>query len=73
MREQEIKAFAVDSFPHANDEKFEEDTSLTGGDYHRLDGGLDLIAFLESDFSVSMQDEDFVPEEEDLDSIDNPL
>ena len=64
-----IRAFIIDNFLFGNDEGLSEDTSLLDEGIMDSTGALELIAFLEEEFSISVEDEEMIPE--NLDSINN--
>lgn len=63
-----VRAFLVDSFLYGQDSAdLREDTSLLAAGHIDSTGVLEIIAFLESSFGVSVEPEEMVPE--NLDSI----
>ena len=65
----EIRTFIIDNFLFGNDEGLAEDTSLLDAGIMDSTGALELIAFLEEEFSITVEDEEMIPE--NLDSINN--
>jgi len=67
----EIRAFIIDNFLFGNDDGLAEDTSLLDEGIMDSTGALELINFLEENFSITVEDEEMIPE--NLDSINNVL
>jgi acyl carrier protein len=66
--EREIKAFIVDNFLFGRTDQLSDDESLLGKVIDST-GALELVGFLQERFSISVDDEDVVPE--NLDSVKN--
>jgi acyl carrier protein len=64
-----IKSFVVENFLFGEDGNLEEDTSFLEEGIIDSTGILELVSFLEEEFSITVDDEDLVPE--NLDSIKN--
>lgn len=64
--ERQIREFMVKSFLFGRSDALRDDTSLLGNVIDST-GALELMAFLQEQFSITMDDEDMVPE--NLDSI----
>ncbi len=64
-----IKSFIVENFLFGNDDGLENDTSFLEEGIIDSTGVLELITFLEEEFSIAVEDDELVPE--NLDSIDN--
>jgi acyl carrier protein len=68
MREK-IRAFVIENFLFGNDEGLNDDTSFLDEGIIDSTGILELVSFVEEEFSISVEDEELVPE--NLDSINN--
>jgi acyl carrier protein len=66
---EKIRAFVVENFLFGNDEGLKDDSSFLDEGIIDSTGILELVSFLEEAFSISVDDEDLVPE--NLDSINN--
>lgn len=64
-----IRQFIVDNFMFGNDEGLTDDTSFLDEGIIDSTGVLELVAFIEENFSIRVADEELVPE--NLDSINN--
>lgn len=64
--ERQVREYLVKTFLFGRAEGLEDDTALLGNIIDST-GTLDLIGFLQKNFSITMDDEDMVPE--NLDSI----
>ncbi len=64
-----LKAFVVENFLFGNDDGLRDDTSFLEEGIIDSTGILELVNFLEEEFSISVDDEELVPE--NLDSIKN--
>ena len=60
--EQRIHAFLLEKFPLARKAGVDKDTALLEKGILDSLGILDVVSFLESDFSIVMSDEELVPE-----------
>ncbi len=67
----QIRSFVVENFLFGNDEGLKNDTSFLDDGIIDSTGILELVNFLEEEFSISVDDEELIPE--NLDSIDNVL
>ncbi len=66
-----IKSFIVDNFLFGNANGLNDDTSFLEEGIIDSTGVLELINYLEEEFSITVDDEELIPE--NLDSIDNIL
>jgi acyl carrier protein len=64
-----IRTFIVENFLFGQDEGLKDDTSFLDGGIIDSTGILELVNFLEEQFSIKVDDEELVPE--NLDSIIN--
>lgn len=64
-----IRAFIVDNFLFGNAEGLSDDTSFLEEGIIDSTGVLELVTFLEEEFSIKVDDEELIPE--NLDSITN--
>lgn len=64
-----IKQFIIENFLFGDDEGLEDDVSFLEEGIIDSTGILELITFLEEDFSIEIDDEEMIPE--NLDSINN--
>jgi len=64
-----IRAFIMENFLFGNDQGLNDDTSLLDEGIIDSTGILELVSFLEEEFSISVEDEEILPE--NLDSITN--
>ena len=64
-----IRAFILENFLFGNDQGFNDDTSFLDEGIIDSTGILELVSFLEEEFSISVEDEEILPE--NLDSIKN--
>lgn len=64
-----IRKYIVENFLFGEDEGLKDDTSLLEKKIIDSTGILELVAFLEKEFSIRIRDDELVPE--NLDSIDN--
>lgn len=62
-----IKTFIVENYLFGNDDGLNEDTSFLEEGIIDSTGILELITFLEEEFSIKVEDEELIPE--NLDSI----
>ncbi|MCK4378421.1 MAG: acyl carrier protein [Deltaproteobacteria bacterium] len=73
LSDQEIKSkirdFIVENFLFGSADELADDSSFLDGGIIDSTGVLELVEFLEEDFSISIDDEELVPE--NLDSINN--
>lgn len=67
----QIKEFIIENFLFGNADGLEDDTSFLDEGIIDSTGVLELVAFLEEDFSIQVDDEDLIPE--NLDSINNVI
>ena len=63
------KEFIIENFLFGNDEGFGDDTSLMEEGIIDSTGILELIEFLEEEYSIIIEDEEMIPE--NLDSLNN--
>ena len=66
-----IRAFVVENFLFGKDDGFSDDTSFLEEGIIDSTGILELVSFLEEEYSISVEDEELVPE--NLDSINNAV
>ncbi len=64
-----IKAFIVDNFLFGNEDGLKDETSFLEEGIIDSTGVLELVTFLEEEFSISVDDEELIPQ--NLDSINN--
>ena len=64
-----IRAFVVENFLFGSDENLEDNTSFLDEGIIDSTGILELVSFLEEEFSITVEDEELIPE--NLDSINN--
>jgi acyl carrier protein len=64
-----IRQFIVEDFLFGNDNGLKDDTSFLDEGIIDSTGILELVSFLEEEFSISVEDEELIPE--NLDSIMN--
>lgn len=64
-----IRAFIMETFLFDNDQALNDDTSLLDEGIIDSTGILELVSFLEEEFSISVEDDEILPE--NLDSIKN--
>jgi len=66
---EKIRAFIVENFLFGEDEGLKDETSFLNEGIIDSTGILELVSFLEEESSISVEDEELVPE--NLDSINN--
>ena len=66
---QTIREFIVENFLFGSDNGLKDDTSFLDEGIMDSTGALELVTFLEEEFSITVEDEELIPE--NLDSIDN--
>ena len=66
---QAIREFIVENFLFGNANGLEDDTSFLDEGIMDSTGALELVNFLEEEFSITVEDEELIPE--NLDSINN--
>jgi len=64
-----IRAFILENFLFGNDQGLNDDISFLDEGIIDSTGILELVSFLEEEFSISVEDDDILPE--NLDSIKN--
>ena len=64
-----IRAFIMENFLFGNDQGLNDDISFLDEGIIDSTGILELVSFLEEEFSISVEDDDILPE--NLDSIKN--
>jgi len=64
-----IRAFIVENFLFGKDKNFQDDTSLIDEGIIDSTGVLELVGFLEQEFSIVVEDDELLPE--NLNSINN--
>ena len=64
-----IRAFIIDNYLFGDDEGLENNTSFLDEGIVDSTGILELIEFISEEFSITVEDDELVPE--NLDSIDN--
>ena len=68
MTDERIRKFIVDTFLYGDDKGFSGDTSLTESGVVDSTGILELVSYLEKEFSITVEDEELIPE--NLDAVD---
>ena len=68
MTDERIRKFIVDTFLYGDDKGLSGDTSLTESGVVDSTGILELVSFLEKEFSITVEDEELIPE--NLDAVD---
>lgn len=63
-----IRSFIVDTFMFGDEDGFAYETSLMEAGIMDSTGVLELVAFLENEFGINVEDEELIPE--NLDSLD---
>ena len=66
---EKIRSFIIENFLFGNDEGLNDDSSFLDEGIIDSTGILELVSFLEEEFSITVDDDDLVPE--NLDSINN--
>ena len=66
---QQIREFIVENFLFGDANGLKDDSSFLDNGIMDSTGVLELVTFLEEEFSVTVEDEDLIPE--NLDSINN--
>lgn len=66
---EKVRAFVIENFLFGNDEGIKDETSFLDQGIIDSTGILELVSFVEEEFSISVEDEEMVPE--NLDSINN--
>jgi len=66
---QKIREFIVENFLFGTDDGLEDEASFLEGGIIDSTGILELVAYLEEQFGISVKDEELIPE--NLDSINN--
>lgn len=66
---QKIREFIIDNFLFGSENGLENDTSFLESGIIDSTGILELVNYIEEEFSISVEDEDLIPE--NLDSINN--
>ena len=64
-----VRRFIIKSFLFGDDNGLKDDSSFLDEGVIDSTGVLELVAFLEEDFGITVEDDELVPE--NLDSIDN--
>jgi len=64
---QEVREFIVSNFLYGQESSFKDDDSFMGGGIIDSTGVLQLVAFLEETYGITVEDEELIPE--NLDSI----
>lgn len=64
-----IREFVVENFMFGNDEGLEDETSFLEEGIIDSTGILELVNYIEEEFSIGVDDDDLIPE--NLDSINN--
>ena len=60
--EQRIRQFILQEFPQANERSLGENETFLGSDIVDSLGIVKLIAFIETEFDITVEDEDFQPQ-----------
>lgn len=66
---EKVRAFVFENFLFGNDEGLKDDTSFLDEGIIDSTGILELVSFVEAEFSISVEDEELIPE--NLDSVNN--
>ena len=66
-----IRAFIIENFLFGSDDGLKDDASFLEEGIIDSTGVLELVTFLEEEFSIVIDDEELIPE--NLDSIDNVI
>jgi len=67
---EQVRQYIIENFLFGDDSPLENDSmSLLDGGIIDSVGVMELVAFLEQDFDISVADDDLIPE--NLDSVDN--
>ena len=69
MIKDKIKAFIVEEFLFGKDDGLDDDASFLENGVIDSTGILVLVSFLEEEFSITVEDEELIPE--NLDSVNN--
>lgn len=64
---EKIKAFIIENFLFGEEQNLEDDMSFLENGIIDSTGVLELVEFIENTFSISIEDEDLIPE--NLDSL----
>ena len=64
-----IRTFIVENFLFGNNENLEDNTSFLEEGIIDSTGVLELVGFIEEEFTITVEDEELIPE--NLDSINN--
>jgi acyl carrier protein len=64
-----VKKFIIENFLFGEGERLKDDTSFLNSDIIDSTGILELVAFLEETYDISIEDEEMVPE--NIDSLIN--
>lgn len=64
-----IRGFVVENFLFGNEDGVKDDTSFLDEGIIDSTGILEMVSYLEAEFSISVDDEELIPE--NLDSINN--
>lgn len=66
---EKIREFIIENFLFGSDDGLEDETSFLDSRIIDSTGILELVTFLEEEFSINVEDEELIPE--NLDSINN--
>jgi acyl carrier protein len=66
-----IRAFIIENFLFGSDDGFKDDASFLEEGIIDSTGVLELVTFIEEEYSITIDDEELIPE--NLDSIDNVI
>ena len=64
-----VKEFVIDNFLYGDGDQLTEETSFLGSGIIDSTGILEVVSFLEESFDISIDDDEFIPE--NLDSLNN--
>ena len=64
-----IRVFIIENFMFGSDDGFKDDASLLEEGIIDSTGVLELVTYIEEEYSIDVDDEELIPE--NLDSIDN--
>ena len=68
-QKEKVRAFIIENFLFGNGDDLEDDASFLDEGIIDSTGVLELVSFIEEEFSITIEDEDLIPE--NLDSINN--
>jgi len=66
---EKVRLYIIENFLFGDDDGLEDNTSFLDGGIIDSTGILELVEFLEEEFSITVEDEEMIPE--NLDSLNN--